>query len=129
MLAPQRFVALAQTSTGERGVEGCRRGPRRPEPSYTLPSGYFGGLGPGMPLALRMPGAYVFGATPGGDTAVGGRCPPYGGQGGPVQQLGLMSDRDRAGGTGRAGRSKAGTRLADGFMPVLLICRSKSRYI
>jgi hypothetical protein len=109
------------------GIENFRRGPRLPERSYTVPSGYVGGSGSDMLLTLRMPSAYVFGETPGSDTAVGGRCPPCGGLGDPVQQLGLMSDRDRAGGTGRAGRSKAGTRLADGFMHVLLIYHSRNR--
>jgi hypothetical protein len=38
----------------------------------------------------------------------------------PVQQLGLTKERDRAGGTGRAGCSKAGKRLANFFIARLL---------
>jgi hypothetical protein len=37
------------------------------------------------------------------------------------QQLGRAMDRNRAGGTGRAGRSNAGTRLADVFIGGLLV--------
>jgi hypothetical protein len=45
----------------------------------------------------------------------------------PGQQLGLTSERDRAGGTGRAGRSDAGKRLVGVFIGSLLIIRSSDR--
>jgi hypothetical protein len=74
---------------------------------------------------------YGWGEMPTGGSGVWGTGRPLRREGRtPRQQLGRAMDRDWAGGTGRAGRSNAGERLANFFIGRLLIvsnCHRKSR--
>jgi hypothetical protein len=77
--------------------------------------------GPQGPRMARFVGGQMTAASDArGENACCGECAPWHGQVIRCQRLGRARERDRAGSTGSAGRSRAGTRLGDCFIGVLL---------